>query len=282
MARTISDIQASIAAKRAERTELAGLTSPSATAIYKVIEYVVAVALWAHETLWDRFRADVDALIAAAPAGTPDWYAARALEFQLGDPLVVRANGRAGYATGTTGAKIIASATAKENDQTGKLVIKVAKLGPGGVGLAAIEDGPGVNDPKPFTQVKAYFARLRFAGTRLEVVSINADRLRVTGTVYYDSLLDAPTFKAAVVASIQNYLDNLPFDGVVRVAQLEDAIQSVPGYKDVELVTVAIRTGTNAAVPFTRAKETEAGYIVPEEMAGFTLLETITFLPFNG
>ncbi|MBO2009160.1 hypothetical protein [Hymenobacter negativus] len=272
MARSISDIQAAIAADRAARTELAGLTSPSATAIYKLIEYVVAVALWAHETIFDRHQADVNALIAAAPAGVPSWYAARALEFQLGDPLVILPTGRAGYAAGTTGARIVTRATAKENDQTGKLFIKVAKNGASAGTLAALSNAELV-------QVQGYFARLRFAGTRLEVVSREADRLQLTGAVYYDPLLDVPAFKAAVLAAVQGYLANLAFDGLVYVARLEDAIQAVPGVQDVQLVTVAARVGLTAPTVFARMYETAAGYIVTEETAGLTLADTLTFIP---
>lgn len=41
---SIPKIQAGIAAARATRPELAALTSPSAMALYKLIEYVMAVA----------------------------------------------------------------------------------------------------------------------------------------------------------------------------------------------------------------------------------------------
>lgn len=273
MARSISDIQAAIAAARAARPELAALTSPSATTIYRLIEYVMAVAHWAQETLWDRFRADVEATIAAAPAGTAAWYAARALEFQAGDSLVIQPSGKPGYAAGTSGAKIVVRATAKENDLTGKLFVKVAKAGATAGTLAALS-------ASELVQVQGYFARLRFAGTRLEVVSRDADRLQLTGTVYYDPLLDVATFKTAVVGAVQGYLANLAFDGQVYVARLEDAIQAVPGVQDVALTRVAARTGTAAPVTFSRVYETAAGYIVAEETAGLTLAETLTFVPY--
>jgi hypothetical protein len=272
MARSILEIQAAIATDRAARAELAGLTSPSATGIYRLIEYVMAVAHWAHETLWDRFKADVDATIAAAPAGTPDWYAARALEFQLGDPLTILTSGKPGYADGTTGAKIVTRATAKENDLTGKLFIKVAKNGVTAGTLAAL------SNPE-LVQVKGFFARLRFAGTRLEVVSREADRLQLTGSIYYDPLLDVPAFKAAVLAAVQRYLANLAFDGLVYVARLEDAIQAVPGVQDVQLVTVAARVGLAVPTIINRVYETAAGYIVTEETPGLTLTDTLTFVP---
>ena len=273
MARSISDIQAAIAADRAARPELAALTSPSATAIYRLIEYVVAVAHWAHETLWDRFKADVDATIAAAPAGTAAWYAARALEFQEGDPLLILPSGKPGYAAGTTGSRLVTRATAKENDQTGKLFIKVAKTGAAVGTLAALATAELV-------QVQGYFARLRFAGTRLEVVSRDADRLQLTGSIYYDPLLDLTALKAAVVAAVQGYLAALSFDGLVYVARLEDAIQAVAGVQDVQLVRVAARTGTALPTAFGRVYETEAGYIVAEETPGLTLADTLTFVPY--
>jgi hypothetical protein len=273
MARSISTIRAAIAADRATRRELDGLNSPSATAIYLNIEYVVALAHWALETIFDRHQADVNALIAAAPAGTPDWYAARALEFQLGDTLQLLSTGKPGYAAGTSGAKIITRSTAKENDLTGKLFIKVAKDGPVAGTLAALL-------PAELVQVQAYFARLRFAGCRLEVVSRAADRLQVTANIYYDALLNVPTFQAAVVAAVLDYLARLDFAGMVYLSALEDAIQKVPGVKDVQLVQVAARTGTAAPVLIPRAYETEAGYIVAEDLAGFTLADTLTFIPF--
>lgn len=272
MARSISTIQAAIAADRQARAELAGLNSPSATSIYGLLEYVTAVAHWALETLWDRFRSDVEAVIAAAPAGTPGWYAARALEFRLGDTLTLLPNGKPGYAAGTSGAKIVTRATAKENDQTGKLFLKVAKAGATAGTLAALSAAELV-------QVQGYFARLRFAGTRLEVVSREADRLRVSASIYYDPLLDVPALQAAVSAAIEGYLAGLAFDGFVYLAKLEDAIQAVPGVQDVQLTSVSARTGTAAPVVITRAYETAAGYLVVEETAGFTLADTLTFVP---
>ena len=274
MARTIAQIQAAIAADRQARQELVGLTSPSATAIYKLIEYVAATAFWVHETLWDRFRAATEALIAAAPVANLPWYAARALEFQLGDQLIVLPTGRPGYAAGTTGAKIVTRATAKENDTNGivKVFLKVAKDGASAGTLAALNNAELV-------QVQGYFSRIRPAGIRLEVVSREADRLQLTGAIYYDPLLDVPTFKAAVLAAVQRYLANLEFDGQVYVARLEDAIQAVPGVQDVQLTRVAARTGLAAPTEFARVYETAAGYIVPEETPGLTLTDTLTFVP---
>ena len=272
MARSISEIQAAIAADRAARAELAGLTSNSATAVYGLIEYVVAVAQWVHETVWDRFRAEVDALIAAAPAGTAGWYAARALEFQLGDLLVVLPTGKPGYAPGTRGAKIVTRASAIENPQTRELFLKVAK-DDGAGGLAALDSATELR------QVRGYFDRIRFAGTPLRVVSREADRLRIHASVYYDPLQNLAALKTAVATALAGYLASLAFDGLVFVAKLEDAIQAVPGVKDVQVVSVLVNaSGVDTLV--NRVYETAAGYVVLESNAGYTPADTLVFVPY--
>jgi len=274
MARSIPQIQAEMATNRAAQAELAGLSSPSATAIYRLFEFVVAASIWAFEMILDRFREEVDDTIARAPAGTPAWYADRALEFQLDDTLVVLPSGKPGYAEGSTGAQIVTRATAKENDTTGRLFIKVAKDGATPGALAALS-------PAELVKVRGYIDLLRFAGTRLEVVSREADQLQVSGSLYYDPLLPVATVQANAVAAVRGYLAALDFDGQVYVSQLTDALQAVPGVRDVLLVSVAARVGAAAPVAFARVYETAAGYIVPEESTGLTLLDTLTFLP-NG
>jgi hypothetical protein len=271
MARTISQIQAAIAADRAARPELAALNNPSATSLYGLLEYVHAVSAWALEMLWDRFRADVDAIVAAAPVGTPEWYADQALLFQEGDTLQVVENVIT-YAPGTTGARVITRAAAKENKQTGKLLIKVAADGPAAGTLAALTEAQ-------LTQVRGYFDRKQFAGTKLEVVSRAADNLQLVGQIYYDPLLSVPALQAAVRAAVVGYLANLDFAGQVYVSKLVDAIQAVPGVRDVLLTSCAARVGNTAPVVFERVYETGAGYIVEETTAGLTFLDTLQFVP---
>ncbi|WP_400192829.1 hypothetical protein [Hymenobacter sp. B81] len=272
MARTIQQIFDSLVLEKNSRTELAAINSPSAVALWRNWLYVVAASMWVLETLWDEFRGEVDAVIARARPGTPEWYADRALEFQAGDTLTVGDDGIR-YAAGSTGAKIITRAAAKEATGNGllKLFIKVAKDGSQPDTLQAL-------DADELTQVSGYFDRIRFAGTRLEVVSRDADRLQVYGTVYYDPLLKVTDLKAAVAKAIRGYLASLDFDGQVYRARVEDAIQSVAGVKDVKLETVNARVGTAPLNVIQRVYETAAGYIV-EDAAPLDFATTLTFLP---
>ena len=273
MARTAQQLDAELLAAQNSYPELAALTSPSATALHRLWRYVVRVCMQVLETNWDRHRADVDAIVARAPAGTTTWYADRAKEFQKDDgSLAVLPNGAIGYATVDLAARIITQATAKENALSGKLFLKLAKDGPTAGTLAALSAAELV-------QARGYFAQRGFAGVRLEIVSRDADRLQVAGNVYYNPLLDVATVQAGVVTAVQQYLASLDFDGLVYVTRLTDAIQAVPGVRDVAPLVVSARVGAALPVPFARVYETAAGYIVPDELPGATLLDTLQFLP---
>jgi hypothetical protein len=271
MARSIATIQAEMAAARAASAELAGLSSPSATSIYRLLEFVQATSIWAFETILDRFRDEMADTIARAPAGTPAWYADQALLFQVGEPLIVLPSGKPGYEVVNPARRIVTRSTAKEAS-TGKLFLKVAKDGATAGTLAALSN-------EELVQVSGYMTALKFAGTRLEVVSRSADRLQLTGTIYYDPLLPVATVRTNVVAAVQGYLAGLDFDGQVYVSKLTDALQAVPGVRDVAPLTVAARVGVAAPVAIPRIYETAAGYIVPEDTPGLTLLDTLSFLP---
>jgi hypothetical protein len=273
MARTLAEITADLDTAKASYPPLAPLNSLSATSIWTLLGFVVSTCAQTLETLWDRHTTDVNAIVARAAVGTPGWYADRAKEFQKNDgSLAVQPSGAIGYATANPAARIITQATAKENSTTGKLFIKVAKAGTTAGALAPLSAAELV-------EVRGYFDRIRFAGTRLEVVSREADRLQVSGTIYYDPLLDVGTVQAAVVAAARAYLASLDFDGQVYVSRLTDYLQSVPGVRDVAPLALAARVGTSAPAGFGRVYETAAGYIILEDTPGAGLLDTLAFLP---
>jgi hypothetical protein len=275
MARTIQEVNESILQNIAANLVLAPmLTSPSSVSVFRLIAFVVATVIWTLETLFDRHKEDVNAALAKAKPGTAEWYAGKVKEFQQGDQLLVDDEG-IHYPSGSSGLKLVFQATAKENDQTGKLFIKVAAadaVAPGGLrALTAAE----------LTQVRGYLNRIRFAGTRIELVSRDADLLRIAGQIYYDPLLDLASVKASVRASLVGYLQKLDFDGQVFKARLEDAIQLATGVKSLEITAVSARSGQGQSVTITRVYETEAGYIVEDNAVGAGFLDTLDFLPYG-
>jgi hypothetical protein len=277
MARSISTIQTSILDAIAADPNLKDrLTSPSRVSVFRLLAYVVAVVHAVLETNYDRHAADVDAALARGKYGTETWYAEEMLKFQQGDTLVADDEG-IHYAPGSTGAQLITRAAAKTNAQTNQLFIKIAKDGATPGSLAPLSGAE-------LTQARGYLDRKQLAGVNLVLVSREADRLRLEGTIYYDPLIDLDTastgFKARTRAALLAYLAALPFTGLVNVAKVEDAIQGVAGYKDVELTRVSARAGQAAAVVFTREYETQAGYIVEDDAQGAGFLDTLVFAPY--
>jgi hypothetical protein len=102
MARPIAEIYDGIIESKENRTELEGLlpdnetstqlledlNSDSKVAIWRLWAWITASVMHIHETLWDLFKVEVEAIVAAAPAGTPAWYHKKVLEYQHEDELV--------------------------------------------------------------------------------------------------------------------------------------------------------------------------------------------------
>lgn len=228
MARTIAEIQAQIIADVQSDTTLSGLSSTSATAIWRLWTYVVASAIWALEVLFDAFKIEITDLVAAQKPHTLRWYQGKALNFQYGGTLIP---GEDEYDnTGldpdeVTDQKIIAQAAAVE--QSGTLVIKVAQE----IGGQLTPLNSTENDA-----VVAYFAEIKDAGVSLQVRSVAADRLKIEVDVYYKATvlsntgarLDG-TNATPVQSAAKAFLRSLPFDGEFVKAHLTDALQAVDG-----------------------------------------------------
>ncbi len=275
MARSITEIYTSILAAKEAEPGLAALNSPSATALYKLLFYVVAVAHWALENLWDKFLSEVNGIVARAAPGTPGWWADQLLAYQEGDTLKVIDN-VVRYTTDSPEKRIITRATATVTTD-GKLVLKVARAGaePGTLQALSDEQKNGAN---------AYLRRRGFAGIKYELVSREADRLKLRAIVYYDGQLaveGAGGLRAPVVQALRTALATLPFDGAMLQSRLEDAIQSVAGVQDVRILEVIPRSGLVAYDP-TRAGrwDTAAGYIVEDDAQEADFASTLVFEPY--
>ena len=279
--RTLTDIDASIQAARLASPELSALTaSPaSTTSIYRLLERSVAAAIWVFEGMLTRFQADIAELVNGAPVGTLKWYVDRALEFQANTNLtdLKARDNRVQYVPVDATKRLITRAAAVETGN--KVTLKVAKAQGTAGGLQPLSDAER-------QQVLAYFDRLRPAGIQLEVLSAQADRLRVEGSVYFNPLLNKADVKKGVEDAIAGYLAALPFNGLLLVSRLEDAIQAVPGVTDVSLTTVQARSVAGLEAAFTRAYYAKAGYIVPEDDTSINddhlLSKSIKYYPQDG
>ncbi len=262
MARSISEIQASIVAAKAADSTLAGLTSSSQVAIWLLWTWVVATCQWTLENLFDAHKSEVTGILAAQRPHTLQWYVTKAKAFQYGDTLPADSDV---YNPIDSSVMIVANAAAVE--LAGMVRIKAAKLS-GGV-LAPLSSGER-------TALTAYMGRVKDVGIRLQCTSGAPDDFRLALGVFYDPLildnsgarLDG-TRATPVQDAVNAFLDNLPFNGLFVLNYLIASLQAVEGVRIGEVVYCAARYGS---LPYTAI----AFEYVPD--AGYMLLDAAYFL----
>lgn len=229
MARTEKQITEEMDAIQATLPELSGLTSKSQTAVYTLFKRLWVLLVIALETQFDRLVKDVTAALDAKEVGTLRWYVEQAKLFQYGDPVVV-SRGRVGYSEVDPAKRIVAQASAVEDPETGRIMIKAVKKQ--GASLIGIRDDE-------LTAFKEYMRDVKYAGVALDVVSMWPNELKLVCQVRVDRQVLTAEGNSLTVAntnvvlnSIGAFLQNLPFDSVFRWTELTDFMQTVPGIKD--------------------------------------------------
>lgn len=204
----------------------------SKVSLENLLLYIVAAAIWTLEVLFDKHTAEVTDHIATMKPHSLRWYVEKAKAFLYGVPLI---DGTDQFNTiGLTdeeiaSKRIVTFAACTEANAT--LYLKVAKAGP--APLTADEKAAFI----------AYLHEIKDAGVRVDVISGKGDYLILNMVVYYNPLLinDKGESKAdgtkVVECAIQEYIENIPFNGEFRKNELEDAIQAVEGVVMVEFVS---------------------------------------------
>lgn len=280
MARTIAQIKQQMLDTKATLSALDPLTSNSQVSIFNQIFHVTAVNIGVLEQLIDAYIAEIETIINAQAIGSTPWLRAKILEFQYGDYVELDTTTfEIAYPEVDEALKIITRCSVKE---TGNLIIqaKVAKSDPP-VALSGGEQ----------TALGDYISIIKPAGIQINVVSLTSDKLYIVGTIYYSGQYSS-VIQDNVEAALTSYLENLSsaenFNGVIRVAEINDAIQAVEGVEDVNIIEVGARAHTVAFASRTvvyklstgvniREYETVAGYIVEETTGGSTFADTLTY-----
>ncbi|MBS1944777.1 MAG: hypothetical protein JST98_06135 [Bacteroidetes bacterium] len=286
MPRRIIDIYDAMALEKADQQELAGLQpdidssqqlladldSPSQVARWRLMLWVVATAIWVHERLWEVFRAEVDAIMAAAHPGTPKWYVAQAKAFQLGYALT-DVDGVYRYTVDDPSAKVVKRAAIVESN--GLVILKVATVVGGAVVPLASTD---------MDAFKVYMDQIKFAGTVINFITDDSDLLRVGYDVYYDPLVLAPNGSLLsdagvfpVREAIEGHIAALPFNGTLVLTHLTDAVQRAAGVLNPVLTDAKARWGAFAPATIAVSYVAHAGHMAIDPMA--PLAATINYIP---
>lgn len=279
MARSVSIIQQQMLDNIAADTTLGPLlTSTSKRAIYRLFTYIMAVAINVVEQLIDIFQASVTATAAAAAPATAAYLQAQILKFQYSTvtPQVIQLiNFAPSYPVVDPTLNIISRCSVTTN-LSNSVLIKVATGTP-----------PAALNAAQLASLQSYVGQIGVAGITYIVTSNNPDQLYIQATIYYQGQY-SNVISTNVQNAINNYLAAIPFNGVVKVSDLESAIKAVAGVNDVVMTNVAARadatafgSGTNLIqnnLVIGRLWNTIAGYIISETTSGQTLTNSLTFV----
>ena len=236
MSRTIKEIYNEAVQERNRRLELTEFASDSKLSVMNGILWVVAAVIHSFETLLDVFAVDISEVIDNRINGTPDYYANALLQYQQGDELVVREDGLAfGYAQVDETKRIITQVSYVESTDDSnldsKLILKVATGTKGHLeALPAAELVP----------VNAYIGKLKFAGTRIEVISTKGDVLVPRLTVFYDGAVPEEEMYAASEERTRATTTGIDFDAAAYVPRLRDGTRQAEHVTDVYIDESAV------------------------------------------
>ena len=231
MSRTIKEIYNEAIAERNRRLELTEFASDSKMSVMNGILWVVAAVIYSFESLLDVFAVDISEAINGRINGTPAYYANALLQYQQGDELTVREDGLAfGYANIDETRRIVTQVSYMESTDDrnldSKLILKVATGAKGS--LSAIP-------PKELAPINAYINKLKFAGTRVEVISTKGDVLIPRLTVFHDGAVPESEVYDSIEEQLNAYMMDIDFDAAVYVSRLTDAIRRAKHVTDVHI-----------------------------------------------
>ena len=280
MARTIQEIQTLILQAKAQEPALNELNSTSKVAIWRLWVYIIAVAIWSLEKLFDQHRADIDKRLAELKPHTARWYRSKALAFQYGFDLLPdsdKFNNQGHTEEAIEASKIVKYSAVIESKNEGRLIVKIA--GEQGEQLQPITDA----QKQAF---EAYLQEIKDAGVRLSVVNYQPDVLHLQMKIIYDPLVLDSNGQSIIHATkpveetIKSYLKRLPFNGELVLAHLIDALQQAEGVKIPHLVlaqskNITIGGGYGAFETIEISKIPTAGYFTIDNFNDITYVSNV-------
>jgi len=255
------------------------LISTSRRAIFRLLAYVVAVGINILEQLMDIYQAVLEAIAGAAAPGSGPWLQAQILKFQYSAdvPQIIQLVDFAPmYLVEDTTLRIITRCSITTN-LANSVLIKVAT-----------NDPPSALSSDQLSALQSYVNQIGVAGVTYQVQSLSADLLFVNAQIFYQGQYGS-SIQLAVITAINGYLAALPFNGRMKISDLEETIREVPGVTDVVLMNVKARAatvvfsgGTDLVINnqlASRYWDTVSGYMIGENTSGNTLADSLVFIP---
>jgi hypothetical protein len=264
MARSIQIIQQEMFDNIAANPNLAGLTSISKVAIWRLFVFVVAFSIWVLENLFDTHKKEVDTIIDEKMPHRASWYRTKAKAFQYGFALIPDTDKYDN--TGIAPEQIEASKIIKYSAVTqsaGQILIKIATEVNGVLSPIA---------PEVKAAFEAYVLEIADCGVKYLIVNHLPDILLLNLKIFRDPLvLDSSGMSILngnypVQDAINEYMKELPFDGELVLAHLIDKLQKaegvvIPHLVNAESQSIDINTNVyNPAAPINVKTIPVSGY----------------------
>jgi hypothetical protein len=231
--------------------------SNSKVAQWRLWLWIMAVASWVVENIFDLFKADISNILSTKRPHTLKWYAEETKKFQYGYGLVWKDDTYV-YEVDDPDSRIVKYAACVEKQ--GKIVLKVAKE------VGGVKTPLSVAEKAALTE---FWRKYKDAGVRIEIVSLPADLFKANLTIVRDRLvLDGSNrlLRDASVYPIKNAIDtygaNLEFDGKIVLSKLVDAIQAAEGVVDVQLNSASVKPSGGAWSLVNMNAEAVSGYFL--------------------
>jgi hypothetical protein len=278
MARTLEQIQASIIANIQSTPELVEANSTSTRAIWRLFSYVVSVAILILEQIIDVFKAENEITIASAIPNTAAWLTKSVFNFQYSatNPQIIQLNNLVPYYPVVDSSLRIITRCSVVTTISNKVTIKIAKSEPP-VALSAAE----------LSALQGYINTIGVAGVQYNCLSTAADRVYISGDIFYDGQYSS-TIQGTVINAINTFLSSLPFNGQLKISDLELAIRNITGVNDLLIKDIKVRpystTFANGTyliqnkTTISRLFPTISGYIVQEDTTGNTFADSLNFV----
>lgn len=268
MARSLKDIHNGMLSDITSNEVLsAALTSNSLYAIFRLFTFIIASAIWIHESFLDQHMLEINYKLANQKSGTKPWYRYMALQFQYGFDLVQDKdyfdNGAA-TAEQIEASKIIKYAAVNEAEDSSRVILKIASEVNG-----VLSD---FDDPAQVEAIEDYINEIRVAGVQVTIINYKADRLYINLQIKRDALvlnengmskLDA---NYPVNEALQEFMKELKFNGELQLSALIDKLQVIPGVLDATLLSAESSwiepslNGYGIPQPIFISKIAESGY----------------------
>lgn len=273
MARSLTEIYLEAKDKRNQYLELTEFQNSSKMSILDAIMWVASACIWTFENILDVYKIDLAKDLQNRINGTAKYYANALMKYQSGDELEMNEDGTAfSYPTIDETKRIIKKVSYSEHQEEGfydkKLLLKIATGEPGKY--------EKIGDAE-LLAIREYFRQIAFAGTQATIVSRLGDILIPKVTVYYDGAVTEDEVYQNIENSLNDYLANLGFDGLVYVQKILDAIQRAEHVVDVYID----KDATDMQGVFV-AQYDDDNELIMTEGGGFEQLVDRCFTPNSG